>query len=135
MLGAGRTEILETIFASNEGLRGGEIRLDGIAVDIRSPRDARRLGFALVTEDRKAKGLHLHESIRDNVALPLVGRLARFGLRSFGGERALAKGAVDALGVRCASTSMLISLLSGLPRVCTLRMPTRPLRSGRSTTI
>lgn len=113
LLGAGRTEILETIFASNEGLRGGEIRLDGIAVNIRSPRDARRLGFALVTEDRKAKGLHLHESIRDNVALPLVGRLARFGLRSFEGERALAKGAVDALGVRCAGTDQAAGTLSG----------------------
>ena len=48
----------------------------------RSPRDARRLGIALVTEDRKAKGLHLDASIRDNVALPSLARLARFGIRS-----------------------------------------------------
>ncbi|RUY85285.1 sugar ABC transporter ATP-binding protein, partial [Mesorhizobium sp. M7A.F.Ca.CA.001.10.2.1] len=73
LLGSGRTEILEAIFGSSNGRTGGEIRIDGHPVDIRSPRDARRLGIALVTEDRKTQGLHLQASIADNVALPLVG--------------------------------------------------------------
>ncbi|RUV10297.1 sugar ABC transporter ATP-binding protein, partial [Mesorhizobium sp. M7A.T.Ca.TU.009.01.3.1] len=51
LLGSGRTEILEAIFGSSDGRTGGEIRIDGHPVDIRSPRDARRLGIALVTED------------------------------------------------------------------------------------
>ena len=59
LLGSGRTEILETIFGASAGRRGGDGPLDGEPVAIALPRDARRLGLALVTEDRKAKGLHL----------------------------------------------------------------------------
>ncbi|TIV58960.1 sugar ABC transporter ATP-binding protein, partial [Mesorhizobium sp.] len=72
LLGSGRTEILEAIFGSSDGRTGGEIKLDGAPVGIGSPREARRLGIALVTEDRKTQGLHLTASITDNVALPLV---------------------------------------------------------------
>ncbi|TGR74485.1 ATP-binding cassette domain-containing protein, partial [Mesorhizobium sp. M1C.F.Ca.ET.193.01.1.1] len=68
LLGSGRTEILEAIFGSSDGRTGGEIKLDCTPVEIGSPRDARRPGIALVTEDRKTQGLHLTASITDNVA-------------------------------------------------------------------
>jgi ribose transport system ATP-binding protein len=144
LLGSGRTEILETIFGSSIGRLGGEIRLDGEDVSITSPRDARRLGIALVTEDRKAKGLHLHASVRDNVALPSVGRIARFGLRFFTGEARLAEHEVKELGIRCTGIGQIAGTLSGgnqqkvvigkwlatRPRVLLLDEPTRGIDVG-----
>lgn len=144
LLGSGRTEILESLFGSTTGKASGEIRIHGRPVYIRSPRDARRLGLALVTEDRKGQGLHLRSSITDNVAMPLVGRLARFGIRSFSGETGLARDAVATLGIRCGNVEQAAGTLSGgnqqkvvigkwlatQPRVLLLDEPTRGIDVG-----
>jgi ribose transport system ATP-binding protein len=113
LLGSGRTEILESIFGVARGWRTGSIAIDGAAVDINSPSDAYHLGVALVSEDRKERGLHLAASICDNVALPSIGALSRFGLRAFARERALAADMVKRLSVRCTGIGQEAAALSG----------------------
>jgi ribose transport system ATP-binding protein len=68
--GSGRTEIAQALFGIDRFTRG-EVRLDGRQVNIRSPRQAVRAGLALVTEDRKAEGLVLNQSVLANARLVL----------------------------------------------------------------
>ena len=149
LLGSGRTEILESIFGAARGWRGGEILIDGEPAVINSPSDACRLGVALVTEDRKARGLILAATVRDNVALPSVGGLSRFGVRDFAREAALAEDTVERLSVRCSDVEQIVSTLSGgnqqkivigkwlatEPRVLLLDEPTRGIDVGSKSEI
>jgi len=69
LIGAGRTEMALSIFGI-EKAEIGSIRVKGKKVDIQKPRDAIYSGLAYLTEDRKALGLYLNESIHDNLIAP-----------------------------------------------------------------
>jgi rhamnose transport system ATP-binding protein len=68
--GSGRTEIAHGVFGI-AGFTRGRVLVGGAPVEIRSPRQAVRAGLALVTEDRKAEGLALGQSILANARLVL----------------------------------------------------------------
>ncbi len=145
LLGSGRTEILETIFgAASNRVSGGLISVDGRPVRIRDPRDAKALGLALVPEDRKDRGLLIDLPIADNVALPSLRTLSRFGLRQFAAEDRTARDAVKGLRVRCTGLGQVVKSLSGGnqqkvvigkwlatgPRILLLDEPTRGIDVG-----
>ena len=77
--GAGRTELLETVF----GLltkESGRIYLDGKEVKNRNAREAKRNGFALITEERRSTGIFGILDITDNTVISglnkyLIGRI------------------------------------------------------------
>lgn len=78
--GSGRTEIAHALFGAERFTRG-HVHIDGRKVNPRSPRQAVRAGLVLVTEDRKAQGLALNQSILAN------GRLALDAVLTFGSGR------------------------------------------------
>lgn len=72
LLGAGRTELLETLAGSRSGFTG-DVSIDGRAVRLRSVADAMDAGIALVPEDRQRDGLVPELSVRENIVLALKG--------------------------------------------------------------
>lgn len=68
LMGAGRTEVLESVFGYRRP-DSGEVYINGEKVKIKSPRDAIRYKMALLTEDRKKTGLFLPLSVKDNMVI------------------------------------------------------------------
>jgi ribose transport system ATP-binding protein len=77
LMGAGRTEAARLIFGADKK-ESGEVSINGKIAHINSPRDAIKSGICLLTEDRKAQGLILKASTKDNFALPNLGSWSRF---------------------------------------------------------
>ena len=112
LVGAGRTEIAETLF----GLRdpsAGEILIDGEAVRIRSPADAIARGVSLVPEDRKGQGLVLGMNCRDNMTLPQVDDLKAGPFMAEGAEIAIFDQYRDKLDIRTPGWRQKVGNLSG----------------------
>ena len=78
LVGAQRTELMEGIY----GLRGttsGTVTYDGKVLEISKPEDAIKNGIALITEDRRARGIFGVLSVHENVAIASVDDHTKFG--------------------------------------------------------
>ena len=112
LVGAGRTEIAETIF----GLRrptSGQILLGGEEVKIDSPIRAIELGISLVPESRKEQGLVLGMSCRDNITLPQISDLTAGPFVANGAEIAIYDIYRDRLAIKSPSWRTPVGNLSG----------------------
>jgi len=112
LVGSGRTEVARAIFGADP-YDSGEILLHCQQVFIKSPSQAIKHGIALAPEDRKLQALVLALAIRENVSLPNLGRLSKFGFVRRREERNLAQRYIDALSVRTPSMEQKVINLSG----------------------
>ncbi len=112
LVGSGRTELARAIFGA-DAIDEGQILMDGQPVRIRNPRDAIARGIALAPEDRKLQALVLLLSVRENIGLPILSRLSRFGIVRRSEERRLTERFIEALGVRTPSQTQKVMNLSG----------------------
>ncbi|WP_337882637.1 sugar ABC transporter ATP-binding protein [Chromobacterium haemolyticum] len=111
LLGSGRSELLNCLYGLSRRQRGS-VRLAGRDVPA-SPAGAIRAGLALVTEDRKDSGLVLSASVADNIAYPVLPRLARGGVVRRAAQRALVTELCRRLRVKTASPNMPTGRMSG----------------------
>ena len=115
LMGAGRTELVGGIFGAFPKEISGEVYLEGKKLKIKSPKDAINNGIALLTEDRKALGLFLNQSIMFNTTISSLETVSNnlLGIINSSRERQLANQYVEQLGVKTPSIDSIIGTLSG----------------------
>ena len=112
LLGAGRTEFLETL-AGLRRVRSGAIYLDGQQIVLRSVSDALQAGIALVPEDRQRDGLVPELSIRENISLSCLAAFAKGGWIQERAEEARVQQLVAELGIHARDLDLPVTSLSG----------------------
>ncbi len=117
LIGAGRTELLRTLFGLAP-VREGRVRI--AAISGRSARSASttparriRQSVGLLSEDRKEEGLALNMSIADNMTLSRLDKLGRWGVLDLGRQERESARWVKRLTLRCEGPHQSVWNLSG----------------------
>lgn len=143
LVGAGRSEIMNAIFGLDK-VDSGELYMEGQRVTIRNPGDAIANKIAMVSEDRKIRGLVLCRSIKENVSLPNLQKRHSGIFINGNKEKREVEDYSKALATKCSSIQMSTGNLSGgnqqkvviakwlmsEPKVLILDEPTRGIDVG-----
>jgi ribose transport system ATP-binding protein len=112
LLGSGRTETARMLFGA-DARESGEVRFEGRPVDLAEPADAIRLGVGFCSEDRKVEGIVPEMSVRENLTLALLPRLAKAGIVDEARQREIVDRFIERLGVKTTGPEQKIRELSG----------------------
>lgn len=112
LVGAKRTEVLETIFGMRR-VTGGKMYLNGEEYKPKTPEDAIERKIAFVTEDRKKSGLVLCLPVFENLSMLNAQRKSRMGYIDWVDMKKMATHTKDALSIRLNSMNQVAGTLSG----------------------
>ncbi len=114
LMGAGRTELMRSIFGRTYGnFLGGKIKVRGKEIEVKSVASAISQGIAYVPEDRKSLGLNLLDTIRQTTVSANLDRIMRGGLLDLDQEYQASEKSRCALNVKTNDVNNGVSTLSG----------------------
>lgn len=114
LMGAGRTELMRSIFGRNYGtFHAGTVKIKGKAVRLPTVEAAIRNGIAYVSEDRKNLGLNLLDSIRKTVVSANLRGITRNGLLDLHEEFRVSEKYRKTLGIKTIGVDSKVTTLSG----------------------
>ena len=143
LVGAGRTELLQTLFGVTPAV-GGTLKIAGKAIHPKTPLEAIKSGIVLAPEDRKQHGLILEMSVCENASLPRLRMDQKAGLIDFDAEIEVATDMVKKMDIKTPGLEQVVQYLSGgnqqkivlgkwlamKPRMLLLDEPTRGIDVG-----
>ena len=112
LVGARRTELLETIFGMRKHSQG-EIYLRGKQIDNKNPRVAIKNGFALLTEERRATGIFGQLDIKFNACISNINNYMKYGLLDNQKMKKDTSWTIESMKVKTPSQKTAIKTLSG----------------------
>jgi simple sugar transport system ATP-binding protein len=112
LIGAGKTELAETLFGIRKAL-SGEIWLHGKKVAFGNIRDAISHGIHMVPENRTVNAIIPEQSIKNNITLPFLNFFSRKAVLLRNKERGSADTMIENMGIKCEGHTALIESLSG----------------------
>ncbi|MCF8018942.1 MAG: ATP-binding cassette domain-containing protein [Vallitaleaceae bacterium] len=113
LMGAGRTELITSIFGFLNGKQTGEIFIDNELVKIRSPKDSIRYSMALLSEDRKRFGLIIEQTIAENMTISSLDQLSSYGIINQDSVIHISNEYARNLAVKAPNVETIVGTLSG----------------------
>lgn len=112
LMGAGRTEIVSTIFGDRRA-DSGDVYFKGKKLNAAKPSDAIKRKIALITEDRKRFGLNLMGTSKDNISICIDKRESMAGFLNNRKTNNFVDQIIEKLSIKVTSRNQIVENLSG----------------------